>query len=51
MEREGFAQDVSVVEPGFTGLFPDYRVCVLYTTLGGSESWALDKPDLEAAQI
>lgn len=50
-ERKRFAQDVSVAEPGLTGLSPDYRVCVLYTMLAGTESWALEKPDLEAAQI
>lgn len=50
-ERKGFAQSASVAELGLTALSPDYRFCVLSTALAGIETWALNKPDLEAAQI
>lgn len=50
-ERKGFAQNVSMAELGLIALSLDYRFRVLYTTLAGIETWALNKPDLEATQI
>lgn len=50
-ERKGFAQNVSMAELGLIALSLDYRFRVLYTTVAGIETWALNKPDLEATQI
>ena len=41
----------SVAELRLTALSPDYRFPVFSSTLAEIETWALNKPDLEAAQI
>lgn len=42
---------MSMAELRLTDLSPDYRFPIFSTTLGGIETWALNKPDLESAQI
>jgi hypothetical protein len=50
-ERKGFAQSTSMAELGLTSLSSEYRFHVLSTILARIETWALNKPDLEAAQM